>query len=162
MNILIAYATRFGTTEKCAAMLADILKEKNIEVELADLKKNIEVRPEDYDLVILGGSFVAFRMNSIVRKFVKRNLNKLLNMKTGIFICGADENWEDEIKKGFPGELLDKVVTKGYFGYEMNWDKMNPIIRYIMQKAYKTTEAVSKINVKNIEKFAREIIKASA
>lgn len=162
MNILIAYATRFGTTEKCAAMLADILKEKDLEVELADLRKNKAVNPEDHDLMILGGSFLAFRMNSHVRKFVKRNLNTLLNMKTAIFMCGADENWEVEIKRGFPGELLDKAVTKGYFGFEMNWDKMNPMARGMMQKAFKTTETVSKINVENIKKFAGEIIKASA
>ena len=159
MKILIAYATRFGTTEKCAGMLAEILKKKNLKVELVDLKKNKKVKPENYDLVVLGGSFIAFRMNSFVRKFVKRNSNALLNTKTGIFMCGADEDWENEIKRGFPQELLDKAVTKGYFGYEMIWDKMNPMVRSMMQKASKTTETVSKINTENIKKFAEEIIK---
>jgi len=51
------------------------------------------------------------------------------------------------------------LVAKGYFGYEMNWDKMNPMVRNIMQKASKTTEPVSKINTENIRKFAEEIIK---
>jgi menaquinone-dependent protoporphyrinogen oxidase len=159
MKILIAYATRFGTTEKCAGMLAERLRKKNLEVELVDLKKNKRVKPENYDLVVVGGSFLAFRMNAFVKKFVKRNLNILLNTKTGIFMCGADENWENEIKKGFPEELLDKAVAKGYFGYEMNWDKMNPIVRNMMQKASKTTEPVSKINTENIRKFAEEIAK---
>ncbi|GAG59324.1 unnamed protein product [marine sediment metagenome] len=160
MKILIAYATRFGTTEKCVGMLAEILRKKNLEVELVDLKKNKRVKPENYDLVIVGGSFLAFRMNAFVKKFVKRNLNILLNTKIGIFMCGADENWKDEIKKGFPEELLDKAVAKGYFGYEMNWDKMNPIVRNMMQKASKTTEPVSKINTGNIRKFAEEIAEA--
>ena len=159
MKILIAYATRFGTTEKCAGMLAEILKEKAHEVELADLKKNIRVKPENYDLVVVGGSFLAFRMNAFVKKFIKRNLDTLLNTKTGIFMCGEDEDWKNEIKKGFPKELLDKAVAKGYFGYEMNWDKMNPMVRNIMQKASKTTEPVSKINTENIRKFSEEIIK---
>jgi len=101
VKILIAFSTRFGTTEKCVGMLAEILKEKAHEVELVDLKKNIRVKPENYDLVIVGGSFLAFRMNAFVKKFVKRNLNILLNTKIGIFMCGADENWKDEIKKGF-------------------------------------------------------------
>jgi len=51
-------------------------------------------------------------------------------------------------------------VAKGYFGYEMNWDKMNPIVRNMMQKASKTTEPVSKINTGNIRKFAEEIAEA--
>ncbi|MDD5623045.1 MAG: flavodoxin domain-containing protein [Actinomycetota bacterium] len=159
MKILIAYATRFGTTEKCAGMLAEILKEKGNEVKLMDLKKNKSVKIQN-DLVVVGGSFVAFRMNAIVKRFVKRNLDTLLNMKTGIFMCGADEDWEKEIKKGFPEELLDKAVAKGYFGFEMNWDKMNPMVRNIMQKAWKTTEPVSKINIENIRKFAEEIAEA--
>ena len=157
MKILVAYASRFGTTEKCAGLLADMLSGKGHEVELADLKKDARIKPDDYDLVAVGGSFVAFRMNAFVKKFVKRNLNTLLNKKTGIFMCGADETWEDEIKKGFPVELLDKAIAKGYFGYEMNWDKMNPMIRNMMQKASKTTETVSKINTENIKKFAEEI-----
>jgi menaquinone-dependent protoporphyrinogen oxidase len=160
MKILIAYATRFGTTEKCAGMLAELLKEKADKVELVDLKKNKKVNPEDYDIVVIGGSFMAFRMNSSVKKFVKRNLNTLLNMKTGIFMCGADEDWEKEIQKGFPGELLDKAIAKGYFGYEMNWEKMNPMIRNMMQKASKTTDPVSKIKPENINKFAEEVLKA--
>jgi menaquinone-dependent protoporphyrinogen oxidase len=160
MKIMIAYATRFGTTEKCACMLADILKKKNLEVELVDLKKNRTARPEDYDLVAVGGSFVAFRMSPLVRKFIKRNLKTLLNTRTGIFMCGADEDWEKEIKKGFPEELLDKAAVKGYFGYEMLWDKMNPMVRSMMQKASKTTENISKINTENIQKFAEEITKA--
>jgi len=159
MKILIAYATRFGTTEKCADMLAELLKGKASEVELVDLKKNRRVNPEDYDIVVVGGSFMAFRMNSFVKKFVKKNLNTLLNMKTGIFMCGADEDWEKEIQKGFPEELLDKAIAKGYFGYEMNWEKMNPMIRNMMQKASKTTEPVSKINSENIKIFTEEILK---
>ena len=160
MKILIAYATRFGTTEKCVNMLAEILRKKNLEVELVDIKKNKRVKPEDFDMVIVGGSFLIFKMNAYVVKFVRRNLNTLLNKKTGVFMCGGEEDWEKEIKKGFPEELLDKAVVKGYFGYEMLWDKMNPIIRSMGQKASETTEPISKINTENIKKFAEEIEKA--
>ena len=157
MKVLIAYATRFGTTEKCAGILAEMLMEKNLEVELVDLKKDKRVKPENYDLVVVGGSFLVFRMNAFVKKFVKRNLNILLNTRTAIFMCGTDEDWENEIKKGFPGELLDKAVAKGYFGYEMNWEKMNPMFRKMVQNVSKTTEPISKINTENIRKFAEEI-----
>ena len=160
MKILITYATRFGTTEKCASMLAELLREKNYEVEIVDLKKDKRVKPENYDLVVVGGSFLIARMNAYVQKFVKRNLNTLLKIKTAVFMCGSDENWENEIKKGFPQELLDKAVAKGYFGYEFNLDKMNPMFRKMMQKASETTEPVSKINTENIKKFAEEIAEA--
>ncbi len=162
MKILIVYATRYGTTEKCAGMLADILKEKAHEVELADLKKNKRIKPENYDLVAVGGSFMIGQMNARVRKFVERNLNTLLNKKTALFMCGSDEGWETEMQKGFPVELLEKAVARGYFGYELLLDKMNPIFRSMIQKVEKTTDSISKINHENIKKFAEEIAQALA
>jgi menaquinone-dependent protoporphyrinogen oxidase len=156
MKILVAYGSTYGTTEKCADILKDLLVKKNYEVDLANLKKD-KVNLEGYDLIALGGSFIAFRMNSAVRKFVKRNLNTLVGKKTALFMCGADEEWEKEIRKGFPEELINKAAAKAYFGYEIIWDKLNPFFRSMMQKAYKTTEPVSKIKHENIEKFADDI-----
>lgn len=161
MKILIAYATRFGATEKCANMLSEMLRKKDFEVELVNLKDNIKVNPKGYDFVAIGGSFVVAKMNGFVLKFIKRNLNTLLDKKTGIFLCGSEESWESEMEKNFPVELLKSSVVKSYFGYEMNWDKMNPFFRKMMQKASNTTEPVSKIYTENIENFAREIEKTS-
>lgn len=160
MKILIAYATRYGTTEKCVKMLSEILRKKNFEVELVDLKRTRTVKPENFDMAVVGGSFLIFKMNAYVVKFVRKHLSALLTKKTGIFMCGGEEDWEKEIIKGFPEELLDKAEVKGYFGYEMLWDKMNPIMRSMGQKASQTTEPISKINAENIKKFAEEIEKA--
>ena len=44
MKILIAYATRFGTTEKCAQMLAKRLGETSTEVDVLDLKSNKKIK----------------------------------------------------------------------------------------------------------------------
>ena len=111
MNILIAYASRYGTTAKCAKILEEKLAEKGHEVTVADVKANNRIDPSAFDLIAVGGSFVAFRMNSFVTNFVKRNLKTLLEKKVGVFMCGADNIWEEEIKKGFPSELLDKAAA---------------------------------------------------
>ena len=79
-------------------------------------------------------------------------------MKTGVFMCGADEKWEEEIKKGFPGELLESAAVKGYFGYEMLWERMSPFYRSMLQKEYNTTDDVSKIKQDNIKKFAGDLV----
>lgn len=160
MKILIAYGTKYGTTEKCVGMLAEILRKKGYSVEPVNLKKSKKVKPEDYDLVAVGGSFYLGKMNGRVRKFTERNLDTLLNKKTAIFMCGADKEWEKEIKKGFPEELLKKTAAKGYFGYELILDKMNPIYRNLIKKVEKTTESILKINTENIKKFAEDIKKA--
>ena len=79
-------------------------------------------------------------------------------MKTGLFMCGADEKWEEEIKKGFPAGLLDNAVAREYFGYEMLWDKMSPLYRNMLQKEYKSEEDVLNIKEDNIKKFAEDMI----
>ena len=157
MKILVVFATRYGTTGRCAGMLGDALKEKGHNVDIVDLKKNKKADPRPYDAVAVGGSFVMARMNSAVKRFTNRNLKTLMDMRTGVFMCGADENWEEEIKKGFPAELLDKAAAKGYFGFEMIWDRMAPFFRNMLQKEYKTTDNVSKIKEENIKKFAGEL-----
>jgi len=75
-------------------------------------------------------------------------------------MCGSDENWENEIKKGFPEQLLNRAVARGYFGYEFNLNKMNPMLRNMLEKATNTTEPTSKINTENIKIFAYEVEKA--
>ena len=160
MKILVAFATKYGTTQKCAEMLGKLLKEKQHDVDVVNLKLNRSISLDTYDAVAVGGSFMMFRMNSYVRKFVQKNLDKLLKIKMGLFMCGADDKWEEEIKKGFPHQLLDNAAAKGYFGFEMLWDKMGPFFRGTMQKAFKTTEPVLKINEENIKKFADDLTSA--
>ncbi len=156
MKILIAFASRYGTTEKCANILADLIQKQNYEVVIVDLKKNLKISIDYFDTVIIGGSFVMGRMNKFVQKFVSINLKSLLNKKIGIFICGMDEKWQEELKKGFPKSILDHSISKGYFGYELNLEKMSGIARSMM-KYVETPNAG--IRQDNIEKFAIEITK---
>ncbi len=154
MKILIAFASRYGTTQKCADMLADLIQKQNYEVVTVDLQKSLKIKVDDFDVVVIGGSFVMGRMNKFVQKFVSLNLKKLLNKKIGIFMCGMDEKWQEELKKGFPKSLLDHASTRGYFGYELNLEKMSGIARGMM-KYVETPNAG--IRQDNIEKFATEI-----
>lgn len=159
MKILIAFASRYGTTEKCARLLGDVLSKEMHAVDIVDLSLKKSVVIKDYNAVVVGGSFLMFRMNPLVQRFVNTNLNELLKIRTCVFMVGADDKWEEEIKKGFPETLLNNSTVKGYFGYEMLWDKMNPFFRGMAQKSYNTTENVSKIDNDSIEKFAIELTK---
>jgi len=160
MKILIVFATRYGTTGKCANKLGDILKSKGHDVDIVDLMKDRKVDPGNYDIAVIGGSFMMFRMNSIVKKYVRRNLKTLLDMKTGVFMCGADDDWEKEIKKGFPKEILDKASAISSFGYEMLWDRMSPFFRNMLQQQYKSDGNISRIKENNIKIFAEALVRA--
>ncbi len=100
MNILIAYATQYGCTEKCANMLSANLKDDDdLSVSVVDLGSKQKIALSDYGTVIIGGPITAGKINAKVKKFCADNLPELLKKKIGLFICGAAaEEAQKEIK----------------------------------------------------------------
>ncbi len=99
MNILIAYATQYGCTEKCANMLSSQLKDSDLSISVVDLGSKQKIALSDYDTVIIGGPITAGKINAKVKKFCADNLPELLKKKIGLFICGAAaEEAQKEIK----------------------------------------------------------------
>jgi menaquinone-dependent protoporphyrinogen oxidase len=160
MNILIAYATKYGCTEKCANMLSGFLKENDPSIAVVDLGSRQKIDLNDYDTVIIGGPITAGKINSKIRKFCESSLSELLKKKIGLFICGASaEQAQKELSDNFPQELLNRASAKGYFGYEFNLEKMNFAMKAIIKKISKVDKSVSNILVDNIKEFALNIKK---
>ena len=59
MPVLVAYASKFGSTEEVAARIAAILKKEGLTVSLEP--SGVTLDPADYDAIILGGDVVGFR-----------------------------------------------------------------------------------------------------
>ncbi|MBC8387185.1 MAG: flavodoxin [Actinobacteria bacterium] len=156
MNTLITFATRFGCTEKCAKKLEEKLSN---DMEIINLKNNTKISLDKYDTVIIGGSIMMGKINSEVKKFYNNNLAQLLQKKIGLFICGAlSEQVDKELRDNFPEELINHAVATGYFGYELNFEKMNFALRVLAKKMSDTEKSFSKIIEDNITKFA-EVMK---
>lgn len=155
MRVLIAYGTKYGSTEKCATLLAQKIVG---EVDLVNLKvKEIEDITE-YDKIIIGTSVYAGRVFKEVTKFCKENLDLLKKKKVSIFTCGMldGQKAEEQFNNCFPNELLQSVVAKGCLGGEFNFDKMgfaDKIIAKMVSKAQKSN--TSTISKENIDKFAK-------
>ena len=64
MKTLIAFATRFGGTEKCAKKHE---KKLSNDVEVNNLKNNPKISIDKYDRVIIGGSIMMGKINSKVK-----------------------------------------------------------------------------------------------
>ena len=160
MNILIAYATKYGCTEKCANMLSENLKDGDSSMSVVDLGSKQKIALSNYDTVIIGGPITAGKINSKVKKFCEDNLSELVKKKIGLFICGAAaEDAQKELANNFPQELLNAAAAKGYFGYEFNFEKMNFAMRAIIKKISKVDKSVSNILEDNIKEFAANMQK---
>src|SRR5665647_2783504 len=88
-SILIAYATQYGCTEKCANILSVNLKDSSSSISVVDLGGKQKISLNDYDTVIIGGPITAGKINTKVKKFCAKNLQELVKKKIGLFICGA-------------------------------------------------------------------------
>ncbi len=153
MSTLIAYATKHGCVEKCARMLSEKIEGK---VVLSNLKEEKDIDLSQYDKIIIGGSIYVGKIRKEVTEFCSKNLDELMEKKTGLFICGMQEEGvvEKELQDSFPKELYESAVTKEVFGGEFIFKKMNFMERFIIKKVSKVDQDLSRISEKKIAQFA--------
>ena len=157
METLIAYATKYGATEKAAKILAEKIEGP---VTLMNLKEKSR-EPLDltkFDVIAVGGSIYAGGIQKEVQDFCSENEEIFLTKKLGLFLCcGNEELAEDQLTKSFSGKLLDQADAKGYFGYEFDFEKMGFLTKLIVKKISKVNESKFRINEENIKAFAEAL-----
>jgi menaquinone-dependent protoporphyrinogen oxidase len=159
MKTLIAYATKHGFTEKCAQILEQSIEG---EVQKLNLTKEVEIDLSKYDKIIIGGSVYMGQILKEVKTFCAKNLDTLKNKRVGLFICGMRDgsDAEQEINTAYPKELLETSITKGFFGGEFIFSKLNFLERFIVKRVSKNDKDISTLSKENIEKFAKSINRA--
>ncbi|MBL4934094.1 flavodoxin domain-containing protein [Clostridium paridis] len=159
MKTLIAYATKHGFTEKCVGILEQSLEG---EVQKLDLTKEAETDLSKYDKIIIGGSVYMGQILKEVKTFCTKNLDILKDKRVALFICGMRDGAEaeQEINMAYPKELLETTITKGFFGGEFIFSKLNFLERFIVKKVTKSDKDSSTLSKENIDKFAKNINKA--
>ena len=159
MKIAIIYASKYGTTEKVAAAIADKLKEMN-EVELFSLKKNPQPDISVFEMVIIGSSIYAGQASKKVKNFCKENESLLLQKRIGLFVCGMHpdkEEQEKELKNAFPEVLLKKSSATKFLGGAYLFEQMNFLERMIIKKVAKTTVSTQQVDWEGVEEFVKEL-----
>jgi menaquinone-dependent protoporphyrinogen oxidase len=156
MNTLIAYASKYGSTEKCAGMIS---RELNSQADVINLKETKDVDLSKYDRVIIGGSVYIGKIQNEAAEFCKKNLDKLKEKQLGLFICGMQEDkvLYDELNANFPKELLDAAKAKDCLGGEFLIDKMSFMDKMIVKKVSKVTTNKSNISEEKIKRFAQSM-----
>ena len=85
-SILLAYATRFGSTQEVAETITAELREAGLEVDLQPMQ---EVKTLDnYDAVVLGAAIYGSKWHPDAHKFLSQNQEILRQRPVAIFALG--------------------------------------------------------------------------
>lgn len=157
MKVLIAYAGKTGTTEKCAKILKVLVDDST----LCDLTKE---RPDldDYNCIVVGGSIRMGMLHKDAKRFIERNKEALKKKKCAFFICNCFKNQTQEyFENNIPFELREKALALSSFGGEINMDEyrgLDKVVMKAMENQLDENDAIhASTSSEAIQKFAEKL-----
>lgn len=150
MKTLILYASQYGTTEKCARMLAEALPGG---ADLRALKGGATPDLSGYDAVVLGSSIRVGQVLKPAKQFIQNGAGALAQKKLGLFLCsGMPEDVSQQFEQNFPAPLLQHAAAKGAFGGEFLQEKMGffakGIVKMVSGSAGKSAPSIDEEAIK--------------
>lgn len=110
-TVLVAYATKYGSTREVAEAVAATLREYGLE---AEVRPAHEVHSLDsYSAVVLGAALYMSRWHQDARTFLRRHHTALLGLPVAIFALGPLSTAEKE-KQGSRAQL-DRALKAFYW-----------------------------------------------
>ncbi|TAH51258.1 MAG: flavodoxin [Chloroflexota bacterium] len=107
-KILVAYATRYGSTQEVAEQVAATLREQALEVDLKPLRQAQSLI--GYSAVVIGAPLYMFHWHKDALTFLSRQRETLVQMPVAIFALGP---WHDDEKERQEVRAqLDKELAK--------------------------------------------------
>lgn len=119
--ILVAYGTKYGSTQEIAEAIALRLRERGFEVDIQPMKKVRTIAP--YQAVVLGAPMYMFHLMRDALRFLSHFKIDLIEKPTAFFTLGPFNDVEKEwngVRDQFDKELSQfpwfKPVAKEVFG----------------------------------------------
>ena len=127
-RILIAYASKYGSTAEIAEYIGQVLRSMGIEVDVLSVNAANDI--SQYENIIIGSATRMDKLLSEAVKFAKKNESKLQRIKTAYFIVGVTmkQNTPEnrEKVKGFLEPLcrIREPVSIGLFAGKIDYSKV--------------------------------------
>jgi menaquinone-dependent protoporphyrinogen oxidase len=108
--VLVAYATRYGSTQEVAESIAATLRQSGLEV---DVQPAREVKAlVEYSAVVLGAPLMMFHWHKDALSFLSRHREALTERPLAIFALGPVHDPHDEKEWQGSRDQLDKELAK--------------------------------------------------
>lgn len=148
-SILLAYASRFGSTQEVAETIASTLREAGLEVDLQPMQ---EVKALDrYDTVVLGAAIYNAKWHQEAHHFVSQHRNALSQLPVVVFTLGplsSGEAAKRNSRRQLDSELakypwLKPVVVEIFAGkYDPSKPGLNFFERFLPARDYRNWDAI--------------------
>lgn len=109
-SILIAYATRYGSTQGVAEAVAETLREVGLDVDVRPLKDVGSLA--EYGAVVVGAALYMHRWHRNARRFLSRHREGLTERPVAIFALGPVKDPHDEEEWRNSQAQLDEQLAK--------------------------------------------------
>jgi menaquinone-dependent protoporphyrinogen oxidase len=110
MRVLIAYGSRYGSTEEIASRLVGFLGEEGVEATVLDVKKNRSWPSlEGYDGVIVGSGVKITKWMREPLAFLRRKADELVGRRLALFVSCMSVLTDPEYARR---DLLEKVAEE--------------------------------------------------
>jgi menaquinone-dependent protoporphyrinogen oxidase len=136
-HILVAYATRAGSTKEVAETVAQVLRENGSDV---DVRPVGEVRDlAGYDALVLGSAIRVGKLLPETMQFVQRCGNALPALPAAFFVvCGTlkqdtPQNRQTVLGYVEPLRQIKEPISVGLFAGAMSFDALPPLLRPIFR-----------------------------
>ena len=117
-KVLIAYGSRYGSTDEIARAMAQILEKEGLEIQLLDLRHTKQKQwptLTSFDGILVGSGIKMFRWVGDATTFLKKHADELKALKAkglmaGVFVsCGSASTPEGHAEA--KDRYVDKVLT---------------------------------------------------
>jgi menaquinone-dependent protoporphyrinogen oxidase len=142
-HILVAYASKAGSTAEVAVAIGEVLRERGYGVDVKPIQENPTV--DGYQAVIVGS---AIRMGNWLPEavaFVKKNQDRLRQMPTAFFTCHRLNTGDDEASRQTreaytaPVRQILTPEAEVFFSGEMDYTKLKFVDRTLAKAVEKAT-----------------------
>lgn len=107
-SVLVAYATKYGSTKEVAEAVAEQLRSHGLTVEVQPAGEVTSV--DGYSAIVLGAAFYYFHMLRDAHRFLKHNRKALAQVPVAVFGMGPFEDKPEDFAD--VREQLDKALAK--------------------------------------------------
>jgi menaquinone-dependent protoporphyrinogen oxidase len=109
-SVLVAYATRYGSTQEVAEAVAAALRESGLAVDLQPMR---QVRSlEAYGAVVLGAPLIMYRWHKDALRFLSRHRRALTERPVVVFALGPVHDPHDEEEWQNSRAQFDKALAR--------------------------------------------------